>query len=585
MKQHDPTRPVQYEPARLEANTDIFCPMYATIPRLREYAGREQKRPLIMCEYAHAMGNSVGNLQDYWDVIESSPQLQGGLIWDWIDQGVSKTGADGRTFFAYGGDFGPPDVPSNRNFLCNGLVDPERVPHPHAWEVKKVYQGIGTTAVDPASGRLDVQNKFDFISLAGFTLSWQLLEDDHEIAHGEFVDLNAGPRRRQTIDLPLPVMTPRPGAEYFLNLCYLTKNATTLIPAGFEAAHEQFKLSPPVNADVLPGPADTLPAVATPLPASSVAAPLQLSQSADQAVISGSCFRIVFNRRNGQINSWLYRGVELICSGPEPDFWRAPTDNDFGNGMPKRCAVWREAGKNRRSEKVEIRRLAPDHVEVAIDAVLDGTDAHHLTRLTVDGHGEVLVEVSFRPGEMQLPEMPRFGMQLRLPAGFDTMSWFGRGPWETYWDRRSAAFVGFYRGSVAEQYHAYIRPQEYGNKSDVRWVALRNRAGWGLQAVGELCLNVSAGQFDIADFENGPEKENRHTVDLKKQPWVLLHIDDRQTGVGGDTSWGARPHEEYTIYPRAQSYAFRLRPFAPADIPAGTGADAWLMTQSRLDGH
>ncbi len=571
LKRHDPTRPVQYEAAGMAAHTDIVCPMYSPISRLREYAAREQKRPLILCEYAHAMGNSVGNLQDYWDVIEAAPQLQGGLIWDWVDQGLWKKDGGGRSFFAYGGDFGPPDVPSDGNFLCNGLVDPERNPHPHAWEVKKVYQGIATRAVDLGAGRIEVVNRHDFVDLSGFRLEWQVMEDDREIGRGQVAGLQAGPRARQEITLPLPAVTPRPGAEYFLNLRVLTKRDAPLIPAGFEAARDQFKL---------PWEASEQPAAAARRPVPGIP-PLRLQQTASEAVIRGHRFQITVSRGNGQITSWRYRGVELLRSGPEPGFWRAPTDNDFGNGMPARCAVWRQAGCDRRTERVEIRQLNAHRVEIGIDAVLGGTDARHATRLAVLAGGEVLVEARFTPGAQALPEMPRFGMQLAMPAEFDAMAWFGRGPWETYVDRRSAAFVGLYSGPVAEQHHPYIRPQESGNKCDVRWVALRNPAGWGLQAIGDLWLEVQASRFDVADYENGPVKENRHTVDLTERPWVTLRIDDRQTGVGGDNSWGARAHDEYTVFPRARSYSYRLLPFAPTDIPAGTGIESWLMARSR----
>ena len=551
IKKRDPARPVQYEPANLDANTDIFCPMYARIWRLKQYTSRQQTRPLILCEYAHAMGNSVGNLQDYWDVIEARPQLQGGFIWDWVDQALYKTGAGGETFFAYGGDFGPEDVISDRNFLANGLVDPERNPNPHAWEVKKVYQPVGIKAVDPAEGLVKVVNKFDFVSLEGYGLEWALVSPEEILAEGEVRPVDAGPGEGKIYDLPLPDFTPEPGLEYFLNVRFINLEASEVFPEGFEIAREQFKLPA-----FLPSPV---------IPAEDI--PVELEDSPESVVVRGGDFEAGFDRATGTILSYFYKGESLIRTGPEPNFWRAPTDNDFGNELPARCAIWKEAGRGRRLREMTVIRHGSQDVSILMDFQLAAGEARLMTKITINGRGDMIFDNRFEAGGEALPEIPRLGMQMTLPDGFDNLTWFGRGPFESYWDRKSAAWVGFYSGKVMDQFYPYIRPQENGNKTDVRWAALTDDRGYGLLVVGDPVMNVSATHFDINDFENGPEKENRHPHELIPLPWVIFNLDDRQMGVGGDNSWGAETHKEYLIQPRTYSWTFRLSPLSPGGPP------------------
>lgn len=551
IKQRDPSRPVQYEPARLEANTDIYCPMYARIWRLKQYGSREQARPLILCEYAHAMGNSVGNLQDYWDVIEKYPQLQGGLIWDWVDQALYKTGPEGEVFFAYGGDFGPPDVMSDRNFLANGLVDPDRNPHPHAWEVKKVYQPIGTRAVDLERGVIEVLNKFDFLSLRGYRMFWEVKADDLSLAAGEWKDMEIGPGEKRMVALPLPLIRPEAGREYFLNIRYVSRQASPLSAAGFEVAREQFKL----------------PFQITGIAAENPDGSVDLEENNGMIIVRGGDFRAEFQKSTGILKAYTYHGISLLRTGPEPNFWRAPTDNDFGNGLPVRCAVWKDAGSGRRLDKLEIDRSGVDVVKITTEFRLPAGQSRFISTVTINGSGDMVFDNRFDPGGAHLPDIPRLGLRLTLPEGFENMTWFGRGPFETYWDRKTAAWIGLYTGRVHDQYHAYIRPQENGSKSDIRWVALRDDRGYGFIAAGDRVLSICATHYDISDFENGPEKENRHPHDMKPRPWSILYLDDRQMGVGGDDSWGARTHPEYCIQPRSYSWTFWLRPLGPESAP------------------
>ncbi|MFB0566015.1 MAG: glycoside hydrolase family 2 TIM barrel-domain containing protein [Candidatus Aminicenantaceae bacterium] len=547
IKARDSSRPVQYERAKQKPHTDIFCPMYARIEQLKEYAKREQKRPLIMCEYAHAMGNSVGNLQDYWDVIYEYKQLQGGFIWDWVDQGLLKKNEEGQEFWAYGGDFGPPGTPSDRNFCINGLVFPDRKVHPHIWEVKKVYQYITVKPVDLKKGKVEVSNKYDFTNLKSFEMKWNIMGDGEKIAGGKLSHLDIAPHNSKIINIPYPDIQPEPGIEYFLNLSFTLKYGTPIVPQGHEVSWEQFKL--PDYKSVTKLDLSTL-------------AELTLIELDKTAQVKGRDFTVTIDKKTGQIKSLIFKGTEFIKSGPEPNFWRAPTDNDFGNSMPKRCRGWREAGIKRTVEKVTIKQINTRKIQIDVISTLPAGNSKYYTTYTIFGSGDIIIKNKFVPGSRSLPEIPRFGMKMILPDEFDTISWYGRGPHENYWDRKTGAAIGIYRQTVMEQYHPYIRPQENGNKTDVRWVALTNDKGMGLLAVGMPLLSISAHHFIIEDFDPGLEKRQRHTYHLKKRDLVTLNLDYKQMGVGGDNSWGARPHKEYTLPAQEYTYSFRLRPFS-----------------------
>jgi beta-galactosidase len=555
IKQRDPSRPVQSEDARLEPHTDIYCPMYRRINQIEEYASKPQRRPLIMCEYAHAMGNSVGNLQDYWDVIYKYKQLQGGFIWDWVDQGLLKKNEKGEEFWAYGGDYLPVGVNHNdKNFLINGLVFPDRKIHPHTWEVKKVYQGPKAEPVNLESGKIRLINRYNFINLNTLEILWEIKGDNNIIGEGTLVpeQINIAPGSSEIIQLPLPEIQPGPGVEYFLNIYFKTKEATDLIPSGHEIGWDQFKL--PISREVLPTDISTLPS-------------LELNQNETHFVIKGKDFVLFMDRKTGQFISWVYKGKELIKSWLVPNFWRAPTDNDFGWDMPKECRVWRDAGPNRKIDKVTLKQVDKSEIRVDVEATLpEGTDgAKYFTTYDVLGSGDLLVTNRFVPAPgVSLPVMPRFGMTMALPQEFDRVEWYGRGPQENYWDRKTGAAIGIYSNTVTGLYHPYIRPQENGNRDDVRWLALTDAGGMGLLMVGKPLLSISAHHFFNEDFDPGEEKQQRHPFDLVKRDLVTLNLDYKQMGVGGDTSWGdrARPHPEYTLPVKKYSYGFRLRPFS-----------------------
>jgi len=550
IKGRDTTRPVQYERALLDWNTDIYVPMYPGFQRLIDYAEGDDDRPLIMCEYAHAMGNSVGNFVDYWEIIDRYEKLQGGFIWDWVDQGLLTTNENGDTIFGYGGDFGPPGTPSHGNFLINGVVSPDRRPHPSLWEVKKVYQYIDTEVVDLRRGRVKITNDYDFKSLDDLMLIWLITADGVPLQSGRIADLELGPKQSREIEIPFQLFSPERGTLYFLKLSFRTKAESELLPMGHETAWEQFRFPLYRTAEIQS--LNELPK-------------LRLNDGEDSAIIGGDDFSIIFDKASGTLTSYEYKGTQLILSGPQPNFWRAPTDNDFGGGWQKKLAVWRDAGARRTLEGMVVEKMSDREVRIQTNAALEAGNSSYTTSYTVLGNGEIIVEGHFVPGDTTLPRMPRFGMQMTIPKQFSHIEWFGRGPHESYWDRKAGAAMGRYEGSVAEQFHPYVRPQETGNKTDVRWLALTNDEGTGMLIVGMPALSISALHFTIDDLDPGEEKQQRHAGELEERELVNLNIDYKQMGVGGINSWGPTALPQYSLDPMEYVYGFRLRPFSRED--------------------
>jgi beta-galactosidase len=550
IKERDGTRPVQYERALLHWNTDIYVPMYPGLQHLIDYAESHNDRPLIMCEYAHAMGNSVGNFVDYWEIIDRYPNLQGGFIWDWVDQGLLTTNQEGDTIFGYGGDFGPPETPSDGNFLINGVVFPDRRPHPSLWEVKKVYQYIDVEAVDLNRGVIEITNDYDFKSLDDVMLIWLITADGVPQQSGRIIDLELAAKESRELTIPFQPFDPKPGIFYFLKLSFRTGQESDLLPMGHEVAWEQFRLPFHRTAEVIP--LNRLPK-------------LKLRDGQDVATVTGDDFSVSFDKQAGVLTSYKYRGTELILSGPRPNFWRAPTDNDFGGRWQKKLAVWRLAGDERVVPEVVIDKLNAREVRIRTTAELEAVNSTYTTFYTILGNGEIIVESHFEPGDTALPRMLRFGMQMTLPKQFSNIQWFGRGPHESYWDRKAGAAIGLYSGTVAEQFHPYIRPQENGNKTDVRWMALTNDEGTGLLVVGMPVLSMSALHYTIDDLDPGAEKQQRHAGELVERDLVNLNIDYKQMGVGGINSWGTTALAKYSLQYQEYNYAFRLRGLSQED--------------------
>jgi len=543
-RERDPSRPVQYQFKDTQPYTDIHAPMYAGIGYLKQYASEPQDRPLIMCEYSHSMGNSTGNLQDYWDVIEEYEQLQGGFIWDWVDQGLAKRDRDGELFWAYGGDFGEGPIPSDRNFCLNGLVSPDRSPHPALSEVKKAYQYIKVLPEDLEKGTVRIRNGFGFRTTAGLRFELSLQADEKIVATRTYTDLAILPGSEQTIAFPLPSEPVVSGEEYYLNIAVTQIEKEGLIEAGHEIAREQFLLPFGGRRDE---------------PHTAQWRELQWKQCESQVAIHGRDFEAHFDSESGMLTRYVFRGDDLIVKGPEPNFWRAPTDNDFGYGIRENLGVWENAAPGRLLKEFSV--LEPRDGEIGIRVTYGLPDIGGRVRVNyaVLSNGKVIVSMELRPGEAELPLIPRVGMRLRIPERYGNVRWFGRGPHENYCDRNRGAFVGLYERTVAELYFPYASPQENGNRTDTRWITLTDEGGTGLMVRGMPLLSWSALYYTQEDLSQ-PERGSRHTCDLKKKDFISLNLDYKQMGVGGDTSWGAWPHVRYQLPPKDYSYRYMLSP-------------------------
>jgi len=571
IKNRDLSRPVHYQAAGLDPYTDIYCPMYPTIEKIVKYAKNIPERPLIMCEYAHAMGNSVGNLQDYWDAIESYPTLQGGHIWDWVDQALEKTNEKGIKYWAYGHDYHP-DLPTDGNFLNNGLVDPNRKPHPHYYEVKKVYQQIKFSPISIEKGVFEIFNKYDFIDLNGFDIIWEIGEDGNVIANGSLGSIPVTAENKQKILIKYPEIKIKPGREYFIKLSAITNKANDLIPVEFEMAWDQFQLpwkKQATNPDL------------------SKFSDLKMNGTNENILISGKDFQIVFNKKSGNLDEYIFKGIDLIQQGPIPNFWRALTDNDLGNKMHQWAAVWKNAGSQ--IKLIDLNVIKESEQEIIIESKFEIPSVHseYTTNCTIFNNGAILLNNRFVPGTNDLPKIPRFGMVLKMPMEYHYMQWYGRGPHETYWDRKTSGAIGLYKGTVWQQFHLYPRPQETGNKTDVRWMALTNENGIGLMTIGNQPLSTSAWQFDIEDIDyaeavKGPQSASglvpltaKHGADILPGNFITWNIDYKQMGVGGDNSWRLPVHDEYTLPAKEYEYSFILLPIAGNNKDLGKMARNW----------
>jgi beta-galactosidase len=541
--QRDPTRPVHYERALTRPHVDIVSPMYAPIERIVEYAQKPQTRPLILCEYAHAMGNSVGNLKEYWDAIEKYKHLQGGFIWDFIDQGLRKKTTNGQEFWAYGGDYG--DIPNDGNFCCNGILQPDRSPNPALYEVKKVYQYVKIKPLDLAAGKLHVLNFYDFINLDFLDISWELTENGASLQKGLLNRLSLEPKKEKVITIPFKKPKLNPGSEYFLTVSFSLARKAPWAEKGHILAWEQLEL--PFNVPALPVvDIEKLPE-------------LQCKETGEKIIVTGKEFSVTVGKANGLIETWEVNGEALITAPLSPNFWRVPTDNDIGNKMPLRQGIWRNAGKERTKAKVFVKQMQPQVIRVTALSFLLAGNSPLENSYTIYGNGDIIIECKVAPHK-DLPDLPRMGMQTQLPGEYNMVTWFGRGPHENYWDRCTGAAVGLYNAPVEKQVHRYVRPQENGNKTDVRWLALTGKNGKGLLIVGMPLLYVSAWPYNMENLERG-----KHIYEPVNNGIITLNLDYRQMGVGGDNSWGALPHPEYRLPPKEYSYRFRLTP-----VPANT---------------
>jgi beta-galactosidase len=666
LRAQDRSRPLLYNPAEEAPLVDILSPMYPSVDRVAGLAAKPgDERPIIMCEYAHSMGNSTGNLQEYWALTEEFPRVQGGFIWDWADQGIRRVGDDGVQWFAYGGDFG--DRPNDGNFSLNGLVDPDRTPHPGLWEYKKVLEPVRVEAVDLHAGLVRIHNAYRFCDLSHLHATWTVEVDGVPAVSGSVPPLSTPPGDSEVVKLDLPKFKAAPESEHWLTITFGLAEPTRWAEAGHEVAWTQLQRKTPDRA--------------TPPQSPSGAGSIQHEQTAEGITLRGADFTLVFDQATGRISRYNYKGQTLLLAGPAFQFWRAPTDNDDNTWGDQKLAIrWRELGldqvqttveaitatpldaqsiqvkvrtahvgvvdvgavaeqawaerlgqlsgllgflideaqlqqlmqhfaiaeheasRNRQVEQARhfvqvldqrdqiydlvqllyaltngpLGETTPDVVKASLRAVAElprealkasaaPTDVARYSGVaiyTINAAGTIDLDCRVTPGGQQPPSLPRLGVRLTLPGDFDTFTWFGRGPHESYADRKQGAKIGRYRGSVAEQYTPYGMPQENGNKSDIRWATLTNEAGsgWRVTAVDEL-LNVSAHHFTAEDLTAA-----RHTFELKQRDEITLNIDYAQCGLG-NASCGPGVLPNYLLPPQPYTFHLRLTPLDGAADP------------------
>lgn len=527
IKERDNTRLIHYEGTTRRGESyyvDVFSLMYPRMDVLLEYASKKREKPFIMCEYAHAMGNSVGNLKDYWDVIEKYPYLHGGCIWDWVDQGIRKKDENGREFWTYGGDFG--DTPNDGNFCINGVVLPDRTPEPELYEVKKVYQNVKIRQV--SKDTYEVENRYLFTNLEMFDGVWRVRKDGEVIEERTF-KISAEPGEKRLLRIPLPEMD---DSEYFLEISFSLSEDTLWAEKGHVVAWEQFLLKAPAFEKKF------------------ISDGVSLREDGKHLTVEAKDTVYVFSKLTGLLEQILHRGRKILKSPVVPNFWRAPTDNDIGNRMPQRLAIWKRASKERKLFKMHWKK-EENCVSVQSVFQLPGNSWVYTT-YTVFGNGDILVDLSLIPTE-GVPEIPRIGLQFTVPEEFNTVEWYGRGPHETYWDRKESGLFAKYRKTVGDMIHRYVRPQETGNRSDVRWFALSD-GETKLFVSGMPQIDFSVWPFSMEDLERA-----QHIHELPERDFVTVNVDFKQMGLGGDDSWGALPHLEYRLLPEPYRYSFRMR--------------------------
>jgi beta-galactosidase len=543
IKARDQSRPVQSEQAGQELNTDIVCPMYPRIRDMRRYAeDTTKKRPYIMCEYSHAMGNSNGNFREYWDIIAGSKHMQGGFIWDWVDQGLKTKDANGKTFWAYGGDLGGYYLQNDENGVADGLITSDRVPDAGLYEVKKVYQPVSFIAKDLSAGIITIKNHFDFTSLDKYNFTWTLIKNG-DVIHTGVLKTDVQPHSQKDVTIELPASKMSDSAEYFINIYASVSHAsaTELLPFQHNIANEQFR----INGDYFSR-------------QKTANGTLQVTKDDSKLNFQSGNLSGEIDLKTGVVRNYR-KGSMQLNRLPEPYFWRAPTDNDFGNGMPANLGIWRSAQNNRKIQRIMVGEQNKEGISVKVDYELTGIVVPYSIEYFIQNDGSIKVTASMDMTGRELPELPRFGMRMQLPPMFDSLRYYGRGPWENYSDRKEAAFVGVYNDNVANQFSNYIRPQENGYKTDVRWLSLTSRSGRGVLIEGVQPICFSALNHSAESMDPGLTKKQQHPTDLNPDNNIYVHIDYKQRGVGGDDSWGALPHDKYRLLDKKYSYSYIIK--------------------------
>ncbi len=550
IKEEDPSRACQYEQARQKDHTDIFCPMYYGYEGMEKYGQRtDATRPLIQCEYAHAMGNSQGGFKEYWDIIRKYPNLQGGFIWDFVDQSCRWKGKDGVMIYAYGGDFNRFDA-SDNNFCDNGLISPDRVPNPHMYEVGHFYQNIWTTPADLSKGEVNVFNENFFRDLSAYYLEWEVLKDGKAIRTGRVDDLKVAPQ--ETAKITLNIGKTCTCKEWLLNVAYKLKNREGLLPAGFTVAKNQLTLNG------YKAPAMDLKNVETTNVPTVV--PQIIDNQYHYLIVKGNHFVAEFHKQNGYLSKYAVDGTEMLKEGAAltPNFWRAPTDNDMGAGLQNRYASWKNPGL-----KLVSLNSKTENDQIIVNAEYDMKNVSAKLYLTYVINNEGAIKVTQKmtaDKNAKVSPMFRFGMQMQMPKSFETVEYYGRGPIENYSDRNHSTDLGIYRQSVDDQFYSYIRPQETGTKTDIRWWKQLNAGGNGLKVVADAPFSASALHYTICSLDDGVQKDQRHSPEVQKADLTNLIIDKAQMGLGCVNSWGALPLPQYMLPYGDYEFTFILTP-------------------------
>ena len=551
VKKEDPTRPVQYERAELNDFTDIFCPMYYNYEDCIEYCESNPSRPLIQCEYAHAMGNSLGGFREYWELVRKYPAYQGGFIWDFVDQSCHWTNADGVEIYGYGGDFNRYDA-SDKNFQDNGIIGPDRQFNPHAYEVRHIYQPVWTTLKDAENGTVSVFNEYFFRDLSAYSLDWELMADGKCVQSGSVQDLEVAPQQTSVVKIGWDPSLASDCGESFLNVYFRLKKTEQLLPAGHTVAYNQLQLKE------------------YEYPSLEMANRLEVNQESVEPeildndkgyiIVMGEDFVVDFSRTTGFITYFEVGGRPMIEPGSDirPNFWRAPTDNDFGANLQKKYAIWKSP--NFRLGSLDA-VMKGGMAEVTAEYRISETQTALKMTYLINNAGEIRVTQTMTAGpSTEIPNMFRFGVRFRMLVDYDIVEYYGYGPFENYADRHSAAMVGLYRQSVEDQFYPYIRPQETGTKSGLRWWTLVDRSSSGLKFYSDAPFSASALNYSIESLDDGQEKDQRHSPEVPVADYTEVCIDKVQMGLGCVDSWGALPREEYMVPYGNYEFSFIISP-------------------------
>ncbi len=556
----DTTRPIHYEGDYKLRVSDVFSTMYTTPRVLERFAQAKRgmiysifypirpkfykKKPHILCEFAHAMGNSLGNFQEYMDIFEKYDICTGGFIWDYVDQGLRKLSNDGKYFWAYGGDYG--DEPNDSNFCCNGILLPDRIPNPSLYEVKKVYQNIKVYPLDLANGLIKIHNNYNFIMTNFLDIKWEITANGYKIQEGILQSISINPSEIKDVKIPFKKPDLKPNTEYFLLVNFTLSKDTLWAKKGYIIAWDQFKIPfktpelPMIDNKSIPN--------------------MELITSTEFFIINGRNFKIAINRIKGTLDSYEFDGSNIISTPLIPNFWRAPIDNDINilRHIPfykKKVYRWKYAAKKRKLISITAEQLDLSIIRVIVLFIIPNGKSPQKIIYEIYGTGDILIKNTFTPNK----DLIRFGMQMSIPKEYNKITWFGRGPHETMFDRKSGAAIGAYSGTIEELIHNYVRPQENGNKTDVRWATVTNKNGSGLfiSNIGGTYLNISAWPYTLEDLEKA-----RHINELPRRERITINVDYQQQGVGGDRIGLLDVHEEYKLKRNKKlSYCFLLKPY------------------------